>query len=311
MILRKLVTDKIEEIGVVAAAEYFHVSVGTVSNWATNKTNPSLSAVELVMADMPKPMPQVAPEPEVLTMWEGRKVAILSPVYRTMNPATHWTLMANYARYGPEKIALIPPITGTVIHEARNRCIDKAMKTDAEDFIMPDDDMIFPFGESAYFNAKWAGTAKKPIPAAYNSISKIMSHPKGIGIVGALYFGRHPKGRAQCESGMRSAAASDAYRNGEHKGLVKEGWVGTGFIRIERWVIEKMKAHVDAGNWPEIKPVIDTNWYGYFNPLRVGVGEDVSFGRRASELGIQSYVDASLVALHAGEAYYGPHNTSG
>ncbi len=72
-----------------------------------------------------------------------------------------------------------------------------------------------------------------------------------------------------------------------------------------------MMAAVDAGKWPECRPRPDNgvNYYGLFNPMAVGVGEDVSFCYRANEIGIQSYVDASLHALHAGDCYYGAGNT--
>lgn len=309
MSLAELVRDKIRLLGVQAASEYFHVSTGTISNWLNGKTSPSIEAVELVLPDA-----KIAPdqttdiEPKV-TMWEGRKVAILMPSYRSFNPDTHWTLMANYARYGAEKIALIPPQKGTVIHEARNKLIDKVMKTDATSFIMVDDDMVLPFGEEKYFNNLYGANIGPK--AGVNAISRIMSHPTECGIVGALYFGRHAAGKAQCEIGFRSSQESQKLRLGKYQSLVPTIWVGTGFIRIERWVIEKMKAAIDAGQFQDCAPRALDKWYGYFQPLSVGVGEDVSFGTRAQSLGIASYVDAGLVALHAGTALYGPNNTTG
>ena len=87
-------------------------------------------------------------------------------------------------------------------------------------------------------------------------------------------------------------------------------WVATGFIKISRSVFTKMKEAIDAGQFPDLKPKEGQGWYGYFTPTSVGVGEDVSFGLRAKKLGISSYLDASLICLHAdGNTLYGPRNT--
>lgn len=242
-------------------------------------------------------------------MWEGRKVMMLLPVYRTFCADTHFTLFANYAKYGPEKLSM-EIIKRTVIHEARNMLIDKFMKTDAETAIMVDDDMILPCGNADLFNGRY-GAGVPVRSAGFNAISRLMSHGKDKGIVGALYFGRHDIGQAQCEQGFGKTqeAENDKFRKFGYKDLIATGWVGTGFIKIERWVIEKMKAEIDSGKWEEAKPAYAGSWYGYFSPLGTRIGEDVSFGRRAKEIGIQSYVDTSLIALHNGERNYGPANT--
>lgn len=305
--LKQIVKDRIGQLGVKEASKFYGVSVGTVSNWASGKTPPSVDAVTLTLKDLDIP---ATPEVKDLVMWEGRQVALLMPVYRTLNPDTHFTLFANYMKYGPEKIAMPRPLKGTCIWEARNRLIDKGMNIPGvKKFIMPDDDMAFPFGYPDHFNQYYESN----LPAervGHNAISRIMSHPSDKGIIGAMYFGRHSKGRSQCEFGfLNSLHEDERLRNGYYKGLVPMGWVGTGFIRIERWVIEAMRKEIDNGRWPECKPAAADKWYGYFNPLRVGIGEDVSFCRRAAEIGIQSYLDSSLECLHFGERAYASHNT--
>src|SRR5687767_11161044 len=117
---RKVVTDKIAELGVKEASKFFGVSVGTVSNWATGKTSPSIDALQLAI-DEPEP---VAEDPDALFNWQGRQAMLLLPVYRTFNPDTHFTLFANYAKFGPEKIGMIMQ-KRTVIHEARNILAEK------------------------------------------------------------------------------------------------------------------------------------------------------------------------------------------
>ena len=306
--LKNIVREKIKEIGVKEASKLFGVSVGTVSNWGSGKTDPSIDAVEMMLANIPSVEPVKQQE---ITMWDGRKVALLLPVYKTFNPDTHFTLFANYSTYGPDKIAIPRPLKGTCIWEARNRMIDSAYKTmpNVESYLMCDDDMILPFGFPDHFNA-FFGSNLPQAKAGQIAFSRIMSHDQEKGIVGSLYFGRHANGRSQCEWGFyNTMTKDDELRRGEHDGLVPMVWVGTGFIRIQRWVIEKMRAEIDAGRWPECKPSDESKWYGYFTPLRVGIGEDVSFCKRAAEIGIQTYLDASLVCLHNGECNYGPDNT--
>lgn len=265
------------------------------------------------MSHEPCPIDEEAQEASVkatLTMWEGRKVFLAHPVYRSFNAKTHFTLFACYKDYGPEKIGMVEPVEGTVIHEARNILMDRLMKVpEAETFIMPDDDMVFPCGSEAYFNGRLkAGVS--PESARFNAISRIMSHGKDKEIVGALYFGRHEFGMAQCEWGFADKNKCNDLRAGKYKGLQPMPWVATGFIKIERTAVEKLKKAIDDGEFPECKPKQGQGWYGYFTPVSTGIGEDVSFGLRMQKIGVQSYLDASLVCLHAdGNTLYGPRNT--
>lgn len=305
--LKAIVRAKIASIGVKAASKFYGVSIGTISNWSTGKTPPSVDAVELTLSQMPDLYGKSNSD---MTMWEGREVAMLLPVYRSFNPDTHFTLFANYMQYGPQKIAMPKPVKGTCIWEARNILMDKGLGiSSAKYFLMCDDDMIVPFGYPDHFN-QYFGSNLPANLAGENAISRIMSHPYECGIIGSNYFGRHDKGHAQCAYGFQTSGVEDERLHRlEYSGLVPMDWVGTGFIRISRWVIEKMKAAIDGGMWPDCKPVAQDRWYGYFQPSHVGVGEDVSFCLRAKELGITSYLDASLVCLHNGERNYGPHNT--
>lgn len=329
--LKKLVRDKISAIGVEASSKLFGVSVGTASNWGTGKTVPSVDAVEKVLdlqevpilesgslppsalfADSSTQNPVVAIETksQVVT-WEGKKVMMLLPVYRTVNPHTHFTLFANYARYGAEKIALAVK-DRTVIHESRNELIHIGMQnSEIETFIFCDDDMILPCGSEQIFNGNYRAGVK-PESARFNAISRLMSHGRDKEIVGALYYGRHEFGMPQCEFGFseHSAVRAKELRLESMSGLQPQTWVGTGLMKIERTAIEKYKSAIDAGQFPGLEP-LPGRWYGYFTPLRSGVGEDVSFCHRLNKIGVQAYVDTSLVCLHSdgGSTHYGPHNT--
>ncbi len=305
--LKKIVRNEIERIGVEAASRAFGVSVGTISNWVSGKTAPSITALEVVM-DGQAPERTLNPEASDIVMWEGRKVMILLPVYRSFCPDTHYTLFANYAKYGPEKIGMLIE-KRTVIHESRNILVHKALKTDAEDFIFFDDDMLLPCGSVDLFNGRYrAGVPDRC--AMHNAISRLMSHGPEHKIVGSLYFGRHELGRAQCALGFESDAESANLRNHRtYTGLLPMRWIGTGGLKIHRSVFEDMRKAIDEGQFEECKPVNDSLWYGFFNPRRVGMGEDVSFGNRAYELGIPSYLDPELELLHMGESPFGSRNT--
>lgn len=303
---RQLVKSKIGELGVKDAAKFFGVSMGTVSNWKTGKSDPPIRAVEMVY-DEPA---FVNGEREEITMWNGREVIMLLPVYRTFNPDTHYTLFANYAKYGPEKIGMLHK-KRTLIYEARNILVHKAKQIEPKPkyVIFCDDDMILPCGNPGVFNDIYE--AKVPVAnASLNAISRLMSHPPDKRIVGALYFGRHSKGPAQCSLGFADKSANARLRKGQYKGLLADEWVGTGLLRINMDVFEQMDKEIAKGRWPECAPVGLDGWAGYFCPQRVRMGEDVSFGRRAKEIGIQSYVDTSLICLHNGDRNYGPSNTS-
>ncbi len=308
--LSRLVKDRIASLGVSDAARYFGVSIGTISNWSTGKTPPSIDAAQLVLADwIPAP---TAPfnTPEELTMWQGKDVMMLLPVYRSFCADTHYTLFANYARYGPDKIGMILE-KGTQIHVARNLLVHKGLKTDANNFLFPDDDMIFPCGNADVIRGRYGADLPEP-GISMNTISRVMSHPKEMGIVGCLYFGRHRFGVAQCSLGFDQGWEMENEKLRAHKYTqpIPVRWIGTGgMLRIQRWVFDAMKKEIDAGKWPEAKPLSPERPYGFFTPIRADMGEDVSFGLRAAEIGIQTWLDPVLECLHIGEKAFHSRST--
>jgi hypothetical protein len=243
------------------------------------------------------------------SIWQGRKLMVLLPAYKTMNPHTHHSLFVNYAKYGPDQIGLeFQPLT--LAHEARNILMDRALKnSSAETFIFCDYDMILPIGREDYMNVKH--NAKLPTQVAGRlAFERIMSHGRDKGIVSALYFARNGAGKAVCKDGYDGPISNKKLHTFVRDGLIPQLWTGMGFVKIERWVIEKMKKAIDEGKWPDCKPMMPGSWYGYFNILSTAVGEDASFCVRAHEIGINTWLDAGLVCLHAGEMFFGPANTS-
>lgn len=313
--LRKLVRDEIGRVGVKEASKFFGVSAGTVSNWQSGKTDPSVDAVERVISarnidetDLP-PEHEAVPVAEPEVTWEGKNVIVGMPVYQGIHPDCHYSLFANYARYGMDKVGLIQE-KRTLVYEARNIITHKFLKTNAKYLIQFDSDVIPPCGDAGVFNGRWMAGVN-PTSAAYNAIARLMSHGEDKLIVGGLYFGRNPTGKAQCYSGFHKPGFPEDVRSRKIKGLYPDNWVATGCLRVHRDVFARMDVEIDKGTWPECKPASRDMWRGYWMPKVVGMGEDVSFCSRARELGIQPYVDLDLICLHAGDTMFGPNNTKG
>jgi len=318
--LKTSVIDRVVTLGVAEAAKFFKTPPGTVQKWLDGKATPTLAAAQLVMVEDDNKILQTFVDTNPLltntiqahiTMWEGKKVMILLPCYRTMSPLTHFTLFANYIKYGSEKLGMAHK-DRTVIHEARNELIHIAMQIPTiETVIMIDDDMILPCGNENIFNGNFEmGVA--PESAGFNFISRLMSHGPDKEVVGALYYGRHKWGMPQCDWGFNAQARglSDDLRSGRTRGLIDMPWVGTGGIKIELTAVRKLKDAIDAGKYPGLEQRAGF-WYGYFTPMAAAVGEDVSFCKRMTDIGVKVYCDASLVLGHAdGGTIYGPRNTA-
>jgi transcriptional regulator with XRE-family HTH domain len=305
-ILIEKVLSKCEQLGPAEAARYFGVTCQSIYNWRKGKSSPSIEAIEKVLEDEAKEKPH-----EVI-QWEGRKVMILLPVYRNVSIETHFSLFANYAKYGPDKIGIMIE-KRTLIHESRNILVDKFLKSDAEWCIFIDDDMILPFGNDALFAQRY----RTNMPTKFTKISafnRIMSHGENVPVVGALYYGRHDKGRAQCSDGFASVKGNADLHDFNQLGALREvRWTGTGMMRIHRSVFVKMKAMAEK-EWPHILPRNEPDKpekpVGYFTPDLVGQGEDVAFCLRCGKIGVPVYVDTGLICLHTGETHFGPTNTN-
>lgn len=323
--LQRSVIDAIEKLGVSQASKILGVSAGTASNWKNGKTSPSIDAAETLLSMKDLILPDsVGPDAgtvvsewgksyreDELFLWEGRKVHVLLPVYRSIMPWTHYSLFANYAKYGPDRLGMSMEI-GTQIHEARNRLVHKARKTEAEQFIFIDDDVVPPCGNAAIMNGNLRANIPEP-GASFVGISRLMSHPPEMRIVGGLYFGRHEYGAAQTSDGFgeNANAENDRYRRHAYDAIRPQKWVAPGFMRIHRSVFDDLDKAIAEGMFQDCIPNGEGRPVGYFNPIRSGMGEDVSFGVRCTEIGIVSYVDPVMECLHSDGpfSHYGGHNT--
>lgn len=300
--LTQMVMDRVEDLGPIEAGRMFGVTPQTIYNWKKGKSLPSAVAAQIVLDELES----VKVVDTEAGMWEGRQLQVLLPAYRSIHPFTHFTLFANYVKFGPERIGILPE-TRTLIIEARNRLAHKFLKTGSEWCIMVDDDMILPFGQAEVFNTKF-GAGLPTALAGINTFERLMSH-RNLPVVGGLYFGRHAKGKAQCSDGFESELLNAKLHKLTETSPRQVRWVATGVLRIHRSVFEKMMAKAPE-KFPEIIPNQPDGVYGFFTPTRVGQGEDVAFSLRCGEIGLPVYVDPGCVCLHVGETFFGPKNTS-
>jgi hypothetical protein len=167
--------------------------------------------------------------------------------------------------------------------------------------------MVLPCGNGDVYNGKYGMGLPKPY-CDFLFVDRILSHNQPL--VGALYFGRHPEGKGQYAEAFESAQENLNAHRLVRPGLKPTKWVATGALCIHRSVFEKIR---DAApeKFPDILPKKPGGNIAYFRRISADYGEDVSFNIRATAVGIQPYIDTSLICGHVGPTVYGPNNTQG
>lgn len=183
-----------------------------------------------------------------------------------------------------------PSVGDSAIGRARNMLTREFLASDCTDLLFIDSDLIF-------------GT---------EHIDGIMEHDEPI--VGGIYL-KKQEGPPQCV--MNSLDEGNG--NVSDKGLLEVKYIGTGFLRVNRSVFEKMiEVH-----GPEIEYKLDpvhtvTEWdfwhMGVYEsptlkdpsgkPLRRYLSEDWWFCQKARDLGFKVYADTRIVLKHSGSAIY-------
>jgi hypothetical protein len=272
----------------------------------------------------------------------GKKIMIIMPWSKTINPITAFSVMQLIDR---RRTASMLNYGDAFIAHSRNSCTDVFLQSDLEWMFTVDDDMLLPYGNGDWYRSH-TGWNWLPDPfASFNTLDRLMSHGKTL--VGALYFGRHRNGPPVYAEGSIATEAAYA-RSGPHDVVKPCNWVGTGAMLIHRSVFEDIEkkfpvlgrgADKKGGNWftssehnllqgvhDVYRMLTDDNRVDAAKALRatemldglirstqkcssLGMGEDVVFCRRAREAGHQPHVDMGLIAGHVGHCVYGPRNT--
>lgn len=273
-------------------------------------------------------------------MFEGKKVCIVAPWYKSSEPRTAFSIMALLDR---SKTAVMLDFGDAFIAHSRNKLADQFLSSNMEWMLTIDDDMVVPFGNAGIFRS-FTGFRSPDKFAGLNTIDRLLSHGKTL--VGALYFGRWKHGKPVYAEGAESKNEEAFVRRGPHDMCKPTRWVGTGCMLIHRTVftaIEKQFPHLarradgKGGNWftssehdlnegvTEALRIIDAGedidegvtMRRVEEVLRgaqhrskrfsgLGVGEDVVFCHRAAQSGHQPHVDLGLVCGHTGSFCYGP-----
>lgn len=305
--LVRLVLDKINELGDKAAQEYFEVSAGTISAWKTLKTFPSIVAAQKCWDES-----LAAQSPEI---WNGNgkeKIAILLPMYETVEPFFLVSFLKMLKGYGMENVTIIPK-TRTLIEEARNDLVDRAMLTPCQKFVFLDVDMIPPCGSPGLLKKMGVNIPEKN--ALINALAKITSHPDDKRIVGALYRDRRGGHRAQVAkafgSPQENARLISMFEGKEPTVGLEDsgGWIALGMVMAHRNVFEQMRAEAVKPGSPLAEicpppPPRDKEPFGYFGRSSKHRGEDVAFGRRAEMIGIKTYIDTDILCGHVGRRVF-------
>lgn len=266
-------------------------------------------------------------------MFEGKKVCIVAPWYKTSEPRTAFSIMALLDR---TKTAIMLDFGDAFIAHSRNKLADNFLKTKLEWMLTIDDDMVVPFGNPSIYRS-FTGFTSPDRFAGFNSIDRLLSHGKTL--VGALYFGRWKNGKPVYAEGSENKNEDEFVRRGPHDICKPTRWVGTGCMLIHRTVftaIESKFPHLarkpdgTGGNWftssehdltnsvaEAVRKLEQGDIDGALESLRtgqkrsrqfsgLGVGEDVVFCHRAAQAGHQPNVDLGLLCGHTGSYCYGP-----
>lgn len=320
--LENLVVDEIRRRGRKDAAEFFEVSDLRVAQWENGSKAISLSAVEKVFS------PDLFRAKVEEASWEGKKVALCLPWYKSVHPATVWAVLTMWDK---DKMRAITRSGDAFIAHARNAIARDFLKSGAEWSFWLDDDVIPPCGNAGWFRQKTQWDFIPETYAGVHSINRLMSHGKTL--VGGLYFGRSPKGKPMYCEGASYAPEADVARQAPLNTCKPTKWVATGCMLVHRNVfvdIAKKFPHLD-GHWftssehdlrsvveevvlhdlpgNEIVAKLKTALAQQKANSALGAGEDVQFCTRAAQAGHQPHVDMGVLCAHVGGMAFGPHNT--
>lgn len=339
-VLSGLVRGKIDEIGVPNAAKFFGVGETRIKHWRSGTIVPPLRAAEKVYGELlDRPRDEQLPstgQPPLVANWEGKKLQICIPWYKSASPFTAFSLLAMFEK---GKMGIIMNCGDAFVAHTRNKIARTFIDSGSEWSLWVDDDMILPMGNAAWYNAITGFNFADEF-AGLHTVNRLLSHDKPI--VGGLYFGRASNGRPMYAEGANSPQEAEQARQGPVDRCKPTKWIATGCLLIHRDVflgIEKKFPHL-KGNYfsPSEHDLIDSveNIQKLLSDQtvdpktrivrastmlesgrllsntnsRMGVGEDVIFCTRAAAAGFQPHVDLGLVIGHVGAQVYGPFNTS-
>lgn len=285
------------------------------------------------------------PEPVVAVMRDKfpnpaipRDVMLVLPWQKQTNPMTAFSVMGLADR---RRIHTLLNFGDAFVAHSRNTCTDLFLASECQWMLTIDDDMIVPFGNGRWFNAYTGMNLPEPF-ASFNALDRLLASGKKL--VGALYFGRVPGGKAMFAEAATNDVETEKARRAPFNEVRPTQWVGTGCMLIHRTVFEDIekrfprlarKANGKGGQWFTSSEHMAMDALGKLQTLFstgpatpekalkahqmveaalsdaqkqtcLGMGEDVQLCLRATIAGHQPHVDMGLVCGHVGHYIYGP-----
>ena len=274
--LESLVVDRCNQLG-PKAAEFFGVSDLQVRQWVAGSKRISLAAVEKVYKE-----PEV---PNIEADWAGKDVMLCLPMYKQTNPLTVFSLLGLWdrAKFG----ALVEYGDAFIVH-TREALAHRFLESGKPHSLWIDDDMIVPMGNADWFRTK-TGINLPDEFAGLHTANRLRSHEKSI--VGGLYFGRKPHGRAMYYEALVDSPAGALENKRAHEApfnsLRPTKWTGTGCIWINREVFLDIRE-----NNPHLEPMFPGEPFHYF--VNASDGAMSRFAR------VEQAITAATAAANAG-----------
>lgn len=254
--LRSIVRQKIADLGPAGAAVYFGVSESLVRQWAGRSKQIPLTAVERVFGN-----PDLADGAN----WDGKQVYLCLPQYKQTNPLTLWSILGIWDR---DKFGALLEFGDAFIVHSREILATRFVESNKEWSLWIDDDMVVPMGNAQWFKLKTGWSEMPDEFAGLNTANRLLSHKRTL--VGGLYFGRVPHGRAMYYEAMVATEAGAEENRRAHAAPIDElkavRWTGTGCLLVHRSVFTDIR----AAN-PHLEPTTHGETYHWFTNASDGV----------------------------------------
>jgi hypothetical protein len=250
--LQGLVVARCKELNDDAkAGEFFGVAPSLIRQWVSGSKTPSLASVEKVFV----PQPTAFANAE----WEGKNLFIACPAYKSVHPATLFTLVALWDR---AKMGFRVRFNDAFIVHARNMLAMDFLASGMPECYTFDDDMVWPAGQAAWYN-ETTGLNLPEKFAGLHSINQLRSRNKTL--VGGLYFGRNRFGRAMYHEAMQKTPEGERENARAHSAPFDEcketQWVATGGLFFKREVLLDIQK-----TFPHLAPQhLDEPWHFFSN----------------------------------------------
>jgi GT2 family glycosyltransferase len=209
------------------------------------------------------------------------RICVLTPSY-SGNVNVHFmiSLMATITRVKQSECTFFSNIGCSILPQARNSLVARALAWGADKIVMIDDDV------------SW-----RP-----EDFQKLILAPERI------VAGVYQKKPHDLEAAKSPEMALSVFPEGlkvDHRGLAEVDGAATGFLRVDREVFEGLKVHCMQLADDSLDPASLEHMYEYFTFDRIIKdgktylqGEDYGFCRKARAAGFRTFIDPSIKLGH-------------